>query len=110
MAILDRFPGDYTITATTNGEALLEIRETWLPGWKAANNGELVAVIAVDDLFIGIPLDDGEHQVHVYYQPEGWRWGWPITLGTIIFLLVWTVAEIRQEALKERPKLEIRQD
>ena len=94
--IVERFPGDYLISVKVENNTTLIIKESWLPGWKAELNGLPAEVSIVDDVFIGVPVEKGNHQVHVYYFPDPWIWGVRVSISAFLILLIWGIVEIRK--------------
>lgn len=75
--------GDNYIKGNINNgkSGILQISTSYSSGWKAYVDGKETEVINVNTGFIGIPLEEGEHDVHfVYCTP------W-IKLGTVISTL-----------------------
>jgi len=87
-----RDPGDYEFYISSPDENFLEIRETWLPGWQATDNGSPVSVQAVQDLYVGIPMGPGEHQIHLFYYPENYRIGLMLFESALFLLTIWVLA------------------
>jgi hypothetical protein len=66
--------------------ALLVLTDSWAPGWKAKVDGRDAEVQRVDYLIRGVAVPAGEHTVELRYEPATWRWGWIISLGTLLGL------------------------
>jgi Bacterial membrane protein YfhO len=79
---------DERVVVKTNGarNALLVLTDSWAPGWKASIDGNDADVQRVDYLIRGVAVPAGEHTVEFRYQPATWRWGWAISLITLLGL------------------------
>ena len=51
------------------------------PGWKATVDGEKATILPGNFLFRVIPLNEGEHEVHLFFI------SWPFRIGACITLL-----------------------
>ena len=67
------------ITNTKNG--ILQISTSYSSGWKAYVDGKETEVIKVNTGFIGIPLEEGAHEIYFVYSTP-----W-ISLGAIVSIL-----------------------
>jgi hypothetical protein len=70
-----------TIQASTNQPAYLVLSEIFYPGWQATVDGRTVPILRGNYLFRVIPLERGEHQVHLRFV------SWPFRIGVLISLL-----------------------
>jgi hypothetical protein len=59
------------ITATLPRDGFLVINETWYPGFRIRVDGQPVAPLRTNVIFMGVPLAAGRHVVSVAYAP-GW--------------------------------------
>ncbi len=59
------------------------------PGWQAWVDGEKVDIIANDDLFSGISLEEGNHQVVFKFRPTSVYIGISLGLLGIFSLIIW---------------------
>lgn len=50
-------------------------REAWYPGWRARVDGREASVLRADVLFRAVPLEAGEHDVEVYFDPASLKRG-----------------------------------
>jgi len=90
VQIVKRRAGEYDLIVETTEAAQLILSETWLPGWQVTVNGQPQPVERVDGALLGVALEPGRHTVHLFYLPLGWRVGWPISLGSVGALVVWS--------------------
>jgi hypothetical protein len=70
-----------TIKSSANGNGYLVLSEIFYPGWQATVDGKKVPVLCGNYLFRVIPLDRGEHEIHMRFI------SWPLRIGGIISLL-----------------------
>ena len=89
--ILSRRAGEYDLSVTLSQPGTLIVSETWLPGWQAMVDGQVVQAERVDGALIGLRLAEGQHSVHLSYDPPSWRIGWRISTVSLIGLMVWVV-------------------
>lgn len=66
-------------------------------GWKCNVDGEQVSLSKVNDVFLGIELEPGEHTVKLTYETPYIRVGLAITLCGVIFLLVLIIYRRKQD-------------
>lgn len=62
-------------------------------GWTVTVDGELQPIHKLFDTFIGVDLTEGYHTICFSYEPEGFRLGIWITLGSVLLLLLVTVCK-----------------
>lgn len=65
------------------------------PGWKVWDNGELINVKKVNEVFIGFELDEGNHKIQFKFVPPGLNAGLIITGGSGIVVLVIVYKELK---------------
>jgi hypothetical protein len=95
-------PGKVTVlseAATTlklqvvqNQPAYLVLTRPWYPGWKARVNGLEKPLLRANYAFNAIPLEAGTSQVEFYYDPDSFKYGLLLSLGSallgLLFLFV----------------------
>ena len=74
------------IRTSTNKPGYLVMSEIFYPGWKATVDGEKATILPGNYLFRVIPLNEGEHEVHMFYV------SWPFRIGIIVSLLTLTAS------------------
>jgi len=74
------------IQTSSDQPGYLVLSEMFYPGWRATVDGIKAEVIRGDYLFRVIPLDKGEHDVHLYFV------SWPFRVGVVISLLTLMVS------------------
>lgn len=58
-------------------------------GWKVLINGENVEVFKVNGGFMGVPLQNGENRLEMYFMPQGFKLGFMMSaLGTLILIIM----------------------
>jgi len=73
-------PNLVLVSARAEGDALLVVRDTYCPGWRAYVDGEESVVLRADFLFRGVAVAKGEHRVWLAYEPMGFKFGLFLTL------------------------------
>lgn len=63
------------VHASTTGEALLVLSDTYYPGWRAFVDGHEQPLLRGDLLFRVVPLPAGEHEVEFRFEPSSVRIG-----------------------------------
>jgi uncharacterized membrane protein YfhO len=72
------------LRASTNKPGYLVMSEIFYPGWKATVDGEKATILPGNFLFRVIPLNEGEHEVHLFFI------SWPFRIGVLVSLLTLT--------------------
>jgi hypothetical protein len=70
---------------------LLILQKTFLPGWKGKVNGEEVQATPLFDVLTAVPLQAGENDVELRFDPTGLRLGFFLLFllsGLLAFLLL----------------------
>lgn len=57
------------------------------PGWKVWDNGKIVDVKEVNEVFIGFELDEGVHRIQFKFMPSGLKLGLGISFGACIIVI-----------------------
>lgn len=83
-----RNPQSLDVVVQRDSPGLLVVSQAWTPGWQAELDGNAVPVYRVDHALLGVYLPSGDHEVRLRYDPLGWRWGWRITAGSLMVLLL----------------------
>jgi hypothetical protein len=93
----DGLPAAAPIEAATGDEYRLRVAASrpsfivssvpWWPGWKVERNGEAVAPIRVNGVFLGFTVPAGQSRVRVWYSPWTFWLGVWLSLATVIALV-----------------------
>lgn len=79
----------------TNNQAentILQLSDSYYPGWKAMVDGTPASVYMADGLVKGvIAPKKGRHYIRIYYSPESLKIGAAITGFTMSTIILWTV-------------------
>ncbi|MDO4479018.1 MAG: YfhO family protein [Lachnospiraceae bacterium] len=70
----------------TNG--ILQLAVPYSTGWTAVVDGEKVDVLPTDVMYMGLPLEKGEHQIFLRYRTPGLLAGVLVSLLTLIGMIV----------------------
>ena len=104
---LDRIAGgELSFRSDSSDKSVAVIAEQWDPGWRATVDGEAVDVVPVDDFFLGVPLEAGEHSVHLTYHVPWLVPGALITIATLLGLIIMSVLGGRAGGTKVDPRSE----
>lgn len=85
-------PERIDIVAAPRADALLVIRESYDPGWKAAVDGVSTPIVRTNVLFMGVPLRAGEHRVELQFSPRVFQIGAlfsAFALAILVGLVAW---------------------
>ncbi len=66
----------------------LVMSEINYPGWKAYVNGKEVSILTGHYIFRVLPLPKGNHGVLLKFDPDSFRMGLIISVGSILFFLL----------------------
>jgi len=75
-----------TIAAEAPREALLVLRDSWYPGWRASVDGRRVPIYRVNGCFRGVLVPAGRHEVRFVYRP--WHVYIPAAVSLLTTLLL----------------------
>ncbi len=84
--VISRRAGHWQLATDRQSPGMLIISETWVPGWRATDNGRPVSVLRADYALMGVYLAPGSHAVELVYDPPEWEWGWRISLVSVILV------------------------
>jgi hypothetical protein len=85
--------GQIAINARCDSPFWLVIRESAMPGWIATVDGERTNLYVADYLFIGVPVEAGEHEVVLTYRTPGLDDGMMVSgVGWVVWLVIMLVA------------------
>lgn len=72
-----------------NNNQLLYLSIPWDEGWRVSVDGKKVKPLKVLGAFMGIPVEKGEHELHMEFYPKGFLLGSIIsTISLLILLLI----------------------
>jgi hypothetical protein len=71
-----------------NAPGFLVMSEINYPGWKAYVNGKEVSILTGNYIFRVLPLPKGHHDVLLKFDPDSFRMGLIISVGSILFFLL----------------------
>lgn len=88
-------------------ERMLFFSTSFDPGWTCMIDGEAVEIRIIDQAFMGVKVPAGEHRITWEYTPQGFDWGWKISLGALIVGLLlayqdWQVTKSRKKKQEEK--------
>jgi hypothetical protein len=66
---------DQAFSANGEGSAgTARIRRNWFPRWSATVNGKSAPITQTDDGYMSVPISDGDSQIEIRYDVDGWDW------------------------------------
>jgi len=68
--------------------AVLHLGLVAFPGWRAEVDGKAVAPLALDGVFLGVPIPKGTHRIQVEYWPKGLYWVLSSGAGALVLALM----------------------
>ena len=87
VTALEAPPGRERYRVKTDGSGLLVTRGSFTRGWRARVNGVAQPVLRVNGKHRGVPLEAGNHQVDLDYEPPGLRAGGLVSLLAVVAVL-----------------------
>ncbi|MFP5245146.1 MAG: hypothetical protein ACLGH0_00535, partial [Thermoanaerobaculia bacterium] len=81
---LDSSSARITINAPRDG--ILVLRQQWAPGWHVTVDGRDAEPLVIDDLYRGVEVRAGRHEVVWKYRPRSFLIGASMTLITLLVL------------------------
>ncbi len=88
MLYLQDNPQKKIIKTDSTGESLLFISDNFYPGWQAFVDGEKTKIYRADYTFQAIVVPQGEHQIDFIYQPQSFKIGIVLSLGSLVLLIM----------------------
>ena len=82
----------------TESDKILCVSVPFSKGWKASVDGEKTDIVKINDLYIGIPIRAGEHDVKLKYSTLGRNAGICVSVIGILLLMMAVVFERRKAA------------
>ena len=82
--IVSDAPGDIVLETSAPDRQLLIVSERLYPGWRATVNGQPQPLVAVYGDFMGCVLEEGNHEVHLAFDPDNLRRGKRVSLAGVI--------------------------
>jgi len=83
---VERENGRLFLRARLDGDGLLVMTDQHFPGWIARVDGERARLLKADGIFRGLPLEAGEHEVELSFEPASWRVGKWISLAGLLLV------------------------
>jgi hypothetical protein len=80
-------PGRIEVDAETSRERTLVLTDLAYPGWEVTVDDAPAEVLTVDEMFRGVRIPPGRHQVVWKYRPRSFDWGLLVTAAAAVTLL-----------------------
>jgi hypothetical protein len=87
-------PREINIDARAPRDGFVVLADTYFPGWSAEVDGRPVETYRANLSVRAIPVTRGRHQIHLKYEPPGWRTGLVISVCAIAVLVLWFSYEL----------------
>ncbi|MBN1994164.1 MAG: YfhO family protein [Anaerolineae bacterium] len=81
-------PSRVEISAELAEAGLLILSDLYYPGWQVYVDGQLRSLLAVNLVMRGVYLEPGRHQVVFSYEPQSFRWGIYLGVGTLVGIVI----------------------
>ena len=78
---------------SNNKSGILQISTPYSKGWKAYVNGKETEIVKANEAFIGIPLNEGTHQIYLKYETPFLKLGVFVTSVSIILFIFGIIYE-----------------
>jgi hypothetical protein len=82
-------PGQFTMTVVSPRPAVVQSSEPLGPGRRVYVRGRRVALLHIENTFIGFPVPAGESEVRVVYRPMSFYASCAVALLALIALMIW---------------------
>ncbi len=79
--------GELDVEVNMKAPGLLVVTDQYYPGWEAIVNGKQVPIYAVDGIFRGIFLDEGNHMIKFKYRPLSFLIGGMISIISLMITI-----------------------
>lgn len=88
IEIIEQTPTKVILDIKTQSPNRLVWSQVDYPNWKAQTGEEPMPIEPYQDVWISVPVSNGQSLVTIQYQPSGFKIGMTITFATIIFLVI----------------------
>jgi hypothetical protein len=85
---MESWPGGARLAVSAPDGGLLVVNDTFYPGWVATVDGAPAPILWTNHLFMGIPLEPGDHTVLLEYKPPSVPLGAAISLVAALALFI----------------------
>lgn len=101
-------PNRVVVRVEGDAPGFLVLTDVWYPGWGCTVDGEPAPLYRANNAFRGVAVPAGAHEVVFRFEPESYRRGRAITLGSLaavpVLLALLAARELRRRRLGgERP-------
>jgi hypothetical protein len=105
VAVLEYKPEEMLLQAEMEQPGYVVLSDTWYPGWQALLDGQPAHIERANLVFRAIYVPQGTHTLRVYFCPSSYTWGWRLSLGTLLLLVLGSFVSARQAAARPEPRL-----
>lgn len=102
--------GDDSITGTVDAkkDTLLCISVPYSSGWTATIDGKKAEVVRTQDMFLGVAVPAGEHEIRLLYETPGQKEGMALSISGLLLLAGIFVCQHRRKKRTLQKKQEIK--
>lgn len=86
--------GEINLSVKQDTSGYLVVQQAYYPGWKVAVDGDEGEIVKVNDVFLGVYLEPGEHQIEFSFNPVDFYVGAAITLVFVCILITACLVEV----------------
>ncbi|MDP2659209.1 MAG: YfhO family protein, partial [Dehalococcoidia bacterium] len=90
--------GHLTVRVDVTQPGVLVLSEVYFPGWSALLDGRETRIVRTNYLLRGIAIPAGPHVVRMAYQPDSFKAGSLVSLGTLFLVLSIVLVSLRLRA------------
>ncbi len=82
--VVERLPHRLVVEVEAGANGFLVLSEMYYPGWRARVDGHDAPLYRADYLLRAVPVEAGQRQVEVYYDPWSFKVGLGLTVATLL--------------------------
>lgn len=102
LVVVSYTENEIVVHATTDGPGILVVNDLYYPAWTAYVDGKPVTILRAFTSLRAIPVSAGRHSVRLKYESATFRWGWMITVATLLCsLTALLVMTVRRQKTKD---------
>ncbi|MDD5613803.1 MAG: hypothetical protein PHQ54_01880, partial [Candidatus Omnitrophica bacterium] len=87
-------PNRVTLKADITIPSMMVFTEVWYPGWKARVDGRPQEIYRVNYCQRGIWLDEGQHEVDIFFLPSIWKKGKAVSVASLVLAVLLFTANL----------------
>jgi hypothetical protein len=95
-------PEELWIEVSLEQPGFLVVSDSWYPGWRATVDGTPASILKANLALRAIPLDAGEHQVRLVYDPLSLKVGALVSAATLVLWALLLVTPALRAGIRTR--------